>query len=71
MMRDFGELRRIEVVDAKPRTEVYEQLAEWMVEGKLRAVVDSTWEFGDVPKAYEKLKTGRARGKVVVHVKED
>ncbi|EUC38135.1 hypothetical protein COCCADRAFT_22477 [Bipolaris zeicola 26-R-13] len=58
-------------VDAKPSTAVFEQLAEWTIEGKLRAVVDSTWEFGDVPKAYEKLKTGRARGKVVVHVKED
>jgi NADPH:quinone reductase-like Zn-dependent oxidoreductase len=58
-------------VDAKPSTAIYEQLAEWMVEGKLHAVIDSTWEFGDVPKAYERLKTGRVKGKVIVHVKED
>jgi NADPH:quinone reductase-like Zn-dependent oxidoreductase len=41
------------------------------VEGKLRAVVDSTFVFEDAPKAYEKLKTGRAKGKIVVHVKEE
>lgn len=63
--------RKFVFVDAKPDTAVFEQLAAWMVEGKLRAVIDSTWEFGDVPKAYEKLKTGRAKGKVVVHIKQD
>lgn len=49
---------------------VYVQLADWMKEGKIRAVIDSTFEFAEVPKAYEKLKTGRARGKVVVHIQD-
>ncbi|USP75849.1 uncharacterized protein yc1106_03123 [Curvularia clavata] len=66
----FGKRQYI-FVDPKPSNAVYEQLAAWMVEGKLRAVIDSTWEFGDVPKAYEKLKTGRAKGKIVVHIRED
>ncbi|CAG5188108.1 uncharacterized protein ALTATR162_LOCUS11873 [Alternaria atra] len=57
-------------VDGNPRTAVFEQLAAWMEQGKLRAIVDSTWEFSEVPKAYEKLKTGRVKGKVVVHVKD-
>jgi NADPH:quinone reductase-like Zn-dependent oxidoreductase len=58
-------------VDGNPSTAVFEQLATWMEQGKLRAIVDSTWGFSEVPKAYEKLKTGRARGKIVVHVREE
>ncbi|KAH7062475.1 hypothetical protein B0J12DRAFT_763748 [Macrophomina phaseolina] len=44
------------------------RLGEWMSEGKVRAVVEETFEFEDVPKAFEKLEKGRARGKIVVHV---
>ena len=51
-------------------TATFEQLAAYMEQGKLRAIIDSTWEFSELPKAYEKLKTGRAKGKVVVHVKD-
>ncbi|KNG47183.1 zinc alcohol dehydrogenase [Stemphylium lycopersici] len=58
-------------ITGKSETAVYEQLGAWMADGKLRAVIDSTWEFEDVPKAYERLKTGRAKGKVVVHVKDE
>jgi len=48
----------------------FEQLAAWMKEGRIRAAVDSTFEFGEVPKAYERLKTGRAKGRIVVHVQD-
>ena len=47
------------------------QLGEWMREGKVKGVVDSVWEWEDAPKAYEKLKTGRAKGKIVVKVPQD
>ncbi|KAH7390023.1 hypothetical protein BKA66DRAFT_460316 [Pyrenochaeta sp. MPI-SDFR-AT-0127] len=50
--------------------EAFEQLAAWMKEGRIRAVIDSTFEFDEVPKAYERLKTGRAKGRVVVHVQD-
>jgi NADPH:quinone reductase-like Zn-dependent oxidoreductase len=63
--------RRFVFAQAEAKGENLEQLAKWMVEGKLRAVVDSTFVFEDAPKAYEKLKTGRAKGKIVVHVKEE
>lgn len=66
----WGKREYIFVV-GRSETDVYEQLAAWMAEGKLRAVIDSTWEFGDVQKAYERLKTGRAKGKIVVHVKDE
>jgi len=50
-----------DVVDLK-------QIAEWMVEGKVKAVIDDRFAFEDAPRAFEKLKTGRARGKIIVDV---
>lgn len=47
-----------------------ERIAKWMVEGKVRMVVDETFGFEEAAKGFEKLKTGRARGKVVVRVWE-
>jgi len=44
------------------------QIAGWMKEGKVKAVIDQKFAFGEAPKAFEKLKTGRARGKIVVDV---
>ncbi|KUJ10892.1 putative zinc alcohol dehydrogenase [Mollisia scopiformis] len=44
------------------------QLGKWMQEDKIKAVIDSMFEFEEAVKAYEKLKTHRARGKIIVHV---
>ena len=48
--------------------EHYAQLAQWVKEGKVKPVIDSVLEFKDAPKAYEKLRSVRTRGKIVVHV---
>ncbi|UNI17104.1 NADPH:quinone reductase [Purpureocillium takamizusanense] len=45
-----------------------EQLAQWLVQGKLRTAVDSTDAFEDAKKAFRRLATGSAAGKVIVHV---
>ncbi|KAG7006797.1 hypothetical protein G7Y79_00013g035690 [Physcia stellaris] len=44
------------------------QIAEWMKEGPVKAVIDQRFPFEEAPQAFEKLKTGRARGKIVVDV---
>jgi len=36
--------------------------------GKLRPVVDSVYPFDEALKAYERIMTGRAKGKVIVTV---
>jgi NADPH:quinone reductase-like Zn-dependent oxidoreductase len=46
----------------------FEALVELVREGEVKPVVDEVFEFEDVRKAYEKLRTGRARGKIVVRV---
>lgn len=52
--------------EAKP--EHLTQVAEWVRDGKVKAVVDTKFGFEEGARAFEKLKTGRARGKVVVDV---
>ena len=52
----------------KPKSEDLETVAGWMKEGKVKAVVDTKFKFEEAREAFEKLKTGRSRGKVVVDV---
>ena len=56
---------------AKTAADDIMQLGVWMKEGKVKAVVDSMWEWEDAPKAYEKSKTGRSKGKIVIRVKQE
>lgn len=46
----------------------FAQIAQWMKEGKVRAVIDTVFEFEEGNKSFEILKSGRARGKIVVRV---
>jgi len=66
-----GGKRKYEFIIYKMVAEDLAQLGAWLKEGKLRKVIDSTYEFDDAPEAYIRLKTGRARGKIVVHVKKN
>ncbi len=61
------------VGEACPRRYVFDNLFARVnslisIAGKVKGVVDSVYPFGDVLKAYEKIMTGRASGKVVVQV---
>lgn len=66
-----GGRRRYVVLMYKPVQRHLEQLGEWLQEGGVKVQVDSTFEFEEVVKAFEKLRLGRARGKIVVHVGKD
>lgn len=48
-----------------------EQVGEWMKEGKVKPVLDTVFEWEDAPKAYEKIKSGRTKGKLVVKVPQE
>ena len=52
--------------EAKP--EDLRQIGEWMKTGQVEAVIDQKFSFEEAPQALEKLKTGRAKGKIVVDV---
>ena len=64
-----GTKRKVEGIFAQPIPEHFEKIGEWMSSGQVRAVIDERFRFEDVVKAFEKLKTGRAKGKIVVDVK--
>ncbi|KAI1638396.1 reticulon-4-interacting protein 1, mitochondrial precursor [Biscogniauxia mediterranea] len=65
-----GGSRRWVVVVTKNVREDLVQLAEWAREGKVRPVIDEVFAFEDAPKAFEKLKTKRAKGKIIVRVSD-
>lgn len=53
------------------RRQDWDRLNSFIEGGYLDPKIDSSFSFKEAPKAYEKLMTGRAFGKVVVRVKED
>ncbi|GAQ03197.1 zinc-type alcohol dehydrogenase-like protein C16A3.02c [Aspergillus lentulus] len=63
-----GGKRKYVIFMLKSNKEDIKTLGEWMQQGKLRVEVDSTYELEDAVKAFEKLRSGRARGKVIIHV---
>ena len=65
-----GGKRAFEFVQVKNNLDHFAQIGQWMKAGKVKAVIDSVFELQDGPKAYEKLKEGRAKGKIIVHVTE-
>ncbi|CAK7203160.1 putative secondary metabolism biosynthetic enzyme [Sporothrix eucalyptigena] len=60
-------------VNGKPTPEGLRSLLDLMVQGKLKVPLDgdAPVPFTDVPRAYARLKTNRARGKIVIHVADD
>lgn len=47
------------------------QVADWMADGKVKAVVQKVYPFQEAPEAYVVSKTGRTKGKLVVKVNEE
>lgn len=47
-----------------------ETFGELLRGGFVKAVIDSVWKMEDLAKAYEHVLTGRAKGKVVLHVQD-
>ena len=52
----------------RPNTEDYSRIGDLMSSGKVKAVIDQSFKFEEAPQAVAKLKTGRAKGKIVVEV---
>ncbi|KAK5125317.1 hypothetical protein LTR85_000426 [Meristemomyces frigidus] len=63
-----GGKRKFVGIFAETRDDELAQIAGWMKEGNVKVVVDQQFAFEEVPKAFEKLKSGRAKGKIVVEV---
>lgn len=44
------------------------RIGGWIKDGKVKVVIDEVFTFENAPAAYEKLKSGRAKGKIVINV---
>ena len=63
-----GGRRKFVMVFADVKAENLERVGKWIEEGKVKPVTDTVFGMEDVVKAFERLKTGRAVGKVIVDV---
>lgn len=63
-----GGSRQWEFLAMKTSREDAERVLDWMQEGKIRIPVEEEFGFHEVPDAYRRLKAGRTRGKIIVHV---
>jgi NADPH:quinone reductase-like Zn-dependent oxidoreductase len=65
-----GGKRKLITYLTSPNVKDLESIGKLMGEGKVKAVIDTKFGFEQGSKAFEKLKTGRAKGKIVVVVDE-
>jgi NADPH:quinone reductase-like Zn-dependent oxidoreductase len=63
-----GGKRKYEIYNIKHGSEDLKQLGQWIAEKKVRVVIEEKFEMQDLPKAFEKLKTGKNAGKLVIHI---
>lgn len=63
-----GPKRKMPLLMYQRKYEDYEQIAKWMQEGKVKAIVDRKFAFADAPAAFERSKTGRTVGKILIDV---
>lgn len=63
-----GAKRKLVPMFAKVNSEELQQIARWLPEKEVKVVIDSTFAFEDTKDAIKKLKSHRARGKIIVEV---
>ena len=68
-----GMKRRYSVVTLKPEASELQEMIEWMKEGKIKAVIDDVFDMEEkgAVRAFQKLKTGRAKGKILVRIAQE
>ena len=67
-----GGQRPFEFLGLANNYDQFQEIAGWMAQGKVKALIDEVYGMEDKGpvKAFERLRTGRAKGKIVVRVAE-
>lgn len=63
-----GGQRKFQFVTCAADAAQYAELAKWLAEGKLKTVIEKEYELEQAGEAFERLKSGRTRGKLVIKV---
>ena len=66
-----GGKRRYQFFKITRDAEALARIGQWIVEGKVKPVIEERFEMEDLPNAFEKLKSGRCYGKLVIHVSKN
>ena len=66
-----GVPRRYIMFSTPPSKDAATYMARLIEEGKVRILVDSVWDMEDLIKAYARIATKRARGKVIIKIGKD
>ena len=65
-----GGQRKYDFLMCKTDGDMYTRIAGMMRDGKVKTEIEEVLKMEDVPRGYERLKTGRVKGKLVVKVAE-
>lgn len=68
LTRPWSSRQRAYAIWLKPNIADLNRLAGWMAEGRLKTMVDSTVLLTHLSAAFERSRSGRARGKIVVRI---
>lgn len=63
-----GGQRKFQFVTCEANAVQYAELAKWMADGKMKTIIEQEFSLEEAGKGYERLKSGRTRGKLVVKV---
>lgn len=63
-----GGKRKFKFLTCWPDNASFVRLASWVVEGKMKPVIEREYDLEQTNEAFARLKTGRTRGKLVVKV---
>jgi NADPH:quinone reductase-like Zn-dependent oxidoreductase len=63
-----GLQRKVEGFFPMPKVDDLNQLGRWMQEGVIKPTIDNIFEFEEAPKAFERLRTKRAQGKIIIDI---
>lgn len=60
--------RKATVIGLKPNRADLQRLVDWMAEGQMKTVVDSRYDLSELSAAFERSRSGRVKGKIVIAV---
>ncbi|MEQ9301289.1 MAG: NAD(P)-dependent alcohol dehydrogenase [Cyclobacteriaceae bacterium] len=66
----FLSKKKGKVVVVRPNAQQLERIKTMCEEGQIKPIIDSTFDLSEMPQAHEKIRTKRAKGKVVIKVSD-
>ncbi|RJE25901.1 zinc alcohol dehydrogenase [Aspergillus sclerotialis] len=62
-----GGKRKYDILLFKNNRDHLAQLGQWVQQGKVKVAIDSVFDYDHPVEAFKKLRSGRARGKIIIH----